>query len=274
MLVPRALIAFAMLLSAPIGRAQNAPSPVNPLMARALQAVCAHDLDPNRGNPARALQHLDLMRKKDPGNGFIAYLMAAAYAQKRDWAGAEREVAAGNRAAYHIQYVDRGPNRLYSGFARLRQLVRDCAAAAPSLGPDRGGQLLKETRVMAKRAAATEPRGLIPVLVGAALRGITDRALVQLYTGARRDKDAAIARRFEEVDRRWAEQLRNDARALVNKTDMEARARKHFTPKEWADLKAGRKVSPATLQKLAAITAEIDAVERPAADKALRSMPD
>jgi hypothetical protein len=90
----------------------------------------------------------------------------------------------------------------------LRQLGRDCAAAAPGLGVERGAALLQGVRGMAKRVASAQPRASLWVLTGISLLTIADRGLVQLYPAGAQTAAARKAAQLQAADQAWEKQAR------------------------------------------------------------------
>lgn len=273
-------ISFGLLLAAGCHSetvAADRSQAVNPAFATAYYAACA-DLAERRLNPDRAIKTLSPLRKQDPGNAMTPFVLAAAYARKQDWTSVMRELRAGNRAPQCIQYLkSTGPfefDALY--MSRVRQLARDGAAAAPGLGVARGSALLQSLRKMAKRVAASEPRGLAALATGAAIRSIVDKPLVALYEQAGRTAEAAHARKVRETDSQWMKSAHQDIDPSFQQTaDRGALCVRYGVTREEIDIfDSGQKLAPETQRKFAAMTAFIDTTERPLAEKWLRSMPD
>jgi hypothetical protein len=256
------------------GCSRNAPPPaVNSEMARSYETA-SKALTPNQQNTDEAVKTLAGARSKDPDNAMTAYLFAAALAKRKDWEGVSREIKAGNQAPHSVYYVDDSPFRVMRGLSTIRDLTRAVAAAAPALGVDKGADLLREVRAMGKKIAGTEPAGVVPVTGGGVVRQVADKALVSLYEKAGRASDADLARRLLSADKAWLDQVLAGAKAIEAKTDPSTLIRKHFTQEEWREYDNSRKVTPPVKAKLDAIKAEIDAIERPFAQKHLKSMPD
>jgi hypothetical protein len=256
------------------GCGRNAPPPaVNPDMARSYKAA-SEALRTSQGNTDDAVQALSKAKAQDQDNAMTAYLFAAALAKRKDWQGVSREIKAGNQAPHCVYYVDDTPFRVMPGMGSIRELARAAAAAAPSLGTDKGAELLTDMRVMAKKVAGAEPVGVVPVIVGGVVREISDKALVSLYTKEGRNADADRARTRQEADKAWLDGARADARAIEDKTDLSTLIRKHFTEEEWKEYDNGKHVTPAIKVRLDGIRDEVDSIERPLAQKLLKSMPD
>lgn len=267
------VIALAGLLAVP-GCGQKPIAAVNPEAAKTYATVSFQYLNATSADPDAAIRAIQEQQKKIPGNAMDSYLLALAYEMKHDWESAANALKEGNRASSCVHYVEGGPMSVVPGYARLRQFVRDCAAAAPGLGVEKGAALLQDARRMAKKVAGAEPRGLIPVLVGAALRAIADRALVSLYEKAGRAEDTKKAQALQAADKQWSDRIRAEFKETMDKTDLETLIRKHFTEAEWAATKQGTVVTPETKAKFDAMQKEMDTFERPLAEKALKDMPD
>jgi hypothetical protein len=250
---------------------------VNPAFAAVYVEAC-RDLTERSLNSDQAIRRLKPLRKQDPGNGMTPFLLAAAYARKQDWVSVTRELRAGNLAPRCILYLkSTGPFELYAVYcSRLRQLARDGAAAAPGLGVARGAVLLQSLRKMAKKVAAAEPQGLIPLVTGAAIRNIVDKPLVALYEKAGRTAEAARARRLREADSQWMQKARTDYEPSFRQTaDLGALCVRYgVTRDEIQVFDSGQKLSPETQRKFAAMTEFIDATEKPLAEKWIKTMPD
>jgi hypothetical protein len=251
---------------------------VNPVFAAAYVEVCTRDLTERRLNPDHAIKTLSPLRKQDPGNAMTSFLLAAAYARKQNWASVARELQAGNKAPSCVQYLkSTGPFELTAAcFPRLRQLARDGAAAAPGLGVARGAALLQSLRKMAKKVAASEPQGLVPMVSGAAIRAIVDKPLVALYEKAGRTAEAAHARRVQEADSQWSQKARSEFEPAFRQTgDLGALSVRYgVTRDEIQAFDSGQNLSPEAQRKFAAMTEFVDATEKPLAEKWLKTMPD
>jgi hypothetical protein len=250
---------------------------VNPAFATAYVQACRNLTELNL-NPDQAIRTLNPLRKQDTGNAMTPFLLAAAYARKQDWANVTRELGAGNKAPLCVQYLkSTGPFELNAAyFLTLNQLARDAAAAAPGLGVARGAALLQSLRKMAKKVAASEPQGLIPVVSGTKIRIIVDKPLVALYEKAGRTAEAQHARTVQEADKQWKQQAQSDFDPAFRQTaDLGALSVRYgVTRDEIQAFDSGQNLSPETQRKFAAMTEFIAATEKPLAEKWLKTMPD
>ena len=230
-----------------------------------------------KAKPDQAIRSLQKLAEQDRGNALPSYFLAAAYAQKKDWISTARELKAGNGAAYCVAYqrkekmLDITPN-----FVVLREMAKNCGAAAPALG-DSGEVLLGEIRKMGTRITAMEPKMIINVLVGIAIRAIADKNLVTCYKKAGRTQDAETAQGRYDTERAWAQspQFKEDSgRNEPESEDKRLFAKYDVTEKQVTEAMAG-KSQPADVQKkLTALNAELLERERTHTEKLLKSLPE
>ena len=228
--------------------------------------------------PDKAIGSFTELGKQDQGNALNSYYLAAAYAKKGAWTDVTRALEAGNDAPYCVVYqredamLDIAPN-----LSALRDLTRDCAAAAQTMSGDRGETLLLDARKMGTRIAGAEPKMLINVLVGVALHSIADRNLAQLYSGKGRTKDAEAAQQRMDTERAWAQSP--ETKAVVGGSVDTGQndslfAKYGLTAKEVTAAMAGKSQPAATKKKLKALNVELLAREKTHAEELLKTMPE
>jgi hypothetical protein len=131
---------------------------------------------------------------------------------------------------------------------------------------------------MAKRIASVEPASELWVLVAAWVRQIADRALVDLYDRNGRSTDAARARTLQSADSESAQKTRSDfeaAQSRLDTSDLSTLVRRYgLTNEELRAYERGGPLPPATRMKIDTMTREVDALEGPLVEKALKAMPD
>jgi hypothetical protein len=275
--MPRSRILLFCFAALPVGCSKSAAGPVNAEYARIYETVCNQYLKGEQPQPDAAITALEDLRKKEGSNAMTSYLLATAYAAKQDWDRVSKELHAGNEVTRCAQYVNEGLAAYWTfpAYARLRDLARSCAAAAPGMGPEKGTALLKEVRVMAKRVAAGEPPTVIGVLVGMALNAIADRGLEETYAKAGRTAEAEQARRRSAAFKDWGTAMRKEFEANARTTDFAAMmSRTGMSRKEAAQLEQDPNPKTEALKrKVQVMNRELAAAEKPMIDKALKTWP-
>jgi hypothetical protein len=256
-----------------IARRDPAQRAINPELFNAYQATAM------TAGPDDAIRALQGLQKRDSRNALNHYLLAAALARKRNWTEVARELEAGNKAPECLIYrVNGTPFAPLPNMATLRQLARDCIAAAPGLGVDRGAALLQDVRGMSKRVATAEPRSSLHVLVAMATAAMADSALVRLYASQAASTPAKRARQLQAADQAWAKRAQATAQAELARSDYanpaRLQARYGVTNEEMRALSAGGKPAAATQAKVDAMGRDFAAADRALADRMLQGMPD
>jgi hypothetical protein len=235
--------------------------------------------EPLLAKPDQAVATLAGLKKQDWGNALPSYLLAAAYARKGDWPGCLKQLREGNAAPRCVYYVtEEGLLRRFDGYTTLRRLAIDCAGAAPRLGLEKAPEILTEVERMGKRVANGLPKDPATVMAGVSIRGIAQGALVDLYDSLQRRADSDRARARRAMLRQWSERTaKTFAEAMDPKGILhpETLLRKHrLTPQEVRDYMSGQKRSAKTKQKLMEMTREVEKLQQPLVEKALKEMPE
>ncbi len=187
-----------------------------------------HDRSP------QAVANLQDLHRKDSENGMSAYLLAAAYSQSSDWKQAATLLQTGNRAPTHrVPQQSSNSPHLFAPLGPLRTLTAKACTEAPRLGRERGGELLREVRVMGLRVAACKPHSTFSVLTGAVILERADKALVSLYGAAGQSVERDRAKKVLARDQQWTGTVRVTCRAAAAGLDPESAIRRSFTEAEW-----------------------------------------
>ena len=259
-------------------RVHKAPPPPTVNTTLAVKYRKSSDLLKVNAAPDKAIDSFKELGKQDQDNALNSYYLAAAYGKKGAWTDAARELEAGNDAPYCVAYqredalLDIAPN-----LAALRELTRECGAAAQTMSGDRGETLLLDARKMGTRIAGADPKMLINVLVGVAVHTVADRNLVQYYTGKSRTKDAEAAQQRMDTERAWAQSPEFKEASGQNEDanrDRALFAKHNLTAQEVTAALAGKSQSAATKKKLSALNSELMAREKTQAEKLLKAMPE
>jgi hypothetical protein len=235
--------------------------------------------EPILAKPDQSITALASLKKQDAENALPSYLLAAAYARKEDWADCLKHLKEGNAAPRCVYYVtEEGLLRRFDGYTTLRRLAIDCAGAAARLGLEKAPELLREVDRMGKRVANGLPKDPATVMAGISIRGISQGALVDLYDSTQRGADSDRARASRAHLRQWSERTaRSFAEAVDPKGKLypETLLRKHkLTPQEVRDYMNGSKRPAETKKKLMEMTREVEELQRPLVEKALKEMPE
>ena len=258
-------------------RKSETPSVLNPALAANYNKIGAL-LKPNAEPSDQAVRSLKELTQRDAKNALGHYLLAAAYAKKSQWTDTLGELKAGNDADYCVAYQEE--DALFGklpNYAALRDLTRNCAAAAPTLSGNRGEPLLLAARGMGTRIARMEPQMLISLLVGVAMRSITDRGLVSLYSNAGRTKDAEAAQARLNAERAWTKspQFRTESGLDQAEAEQDALlAKYHVTGREVLAASNGIKMPADKRKRIVAFNKTTLERERTRTEKLLQSLPE
>ena len=252
------------------------PAIVNPTFASTYQSVARDSFGGDSRNSDRAISSLALISQAEPNNAFTFYVIAAAYANKGDWASVTRNLDTGNKAPYCVYYqLDTLPIRETACLAIIRQMALRCAAVSPQLDIQQGSNLLQSVRAMAKHIAGMDPKMTLNPFIAAFARAIADDALVRSYTKAGMTDATARAKMQQHADAVWAQAVNHEVGLLLkDEIDTGIKTRLNISKPEF-DAMSGRKpLSPETSKKMDAMTVEKDTVITPVIDKLVQSMPD
>jgi hypothetical protein len=226
---------------------------------------------PDVNKAEQAIQQILKGVQKDPSNGYWYYLMAAAHAQKGQTAQAVKDLQKGNQQTGCYLYVTgKTASDVYKSYGPpgtvLRQLIRDLAAQTPGWGTEAGAEALQAAWTMGGKVAGQEPKLLINVLTGYALRSLAIRELARLYERAGLSQQAQAARDLEAKTKQWYDSVK----AIVEEhyAWMNAECRK------WGvTLDQLNNPPPELKEKVEDLVAQIFQKERAAVEQALRTMP-
>jgi hypothetical protein len=261
-----------------MGFQKGTPSPsyINPNLEKKYNTFA----DQIKTKPAQAISAIKARRKQQPGNAIDAYLLAAAYAKSGDWDNVSKEIKVGNTAPTCIHYVRSDSlNRVFKPFVSIRQMARDCSAAAPTLGFEKGLALLNDARQMATKIIYSEPRIFTVALVGIAVRSVVNRGFTNFYRDRNLLSKAKEARQVEAIDKEWFQKAKAELQPLLDENKLFdlllevglTSAEIRYYTSETSE--RGRPLSKYGRRKIEALSRMLEARERKNLDRILTTLP-
>lgn len=226
-----------------------------------------------RDKPDEAVKELAQKKAADPTNATISYMTALAYAEKKDWDNVLKEINAGNAAEKSfLDTKSKDVNEVIPGFSSMAGIATKVKKEMANIKPDTLKALCNSIDKMSNRLMSTEPKCLVGLLQGMAMK----QQIISIKLDSAKKANDKAAQTAAENEKKALDKWVMAMMPAINENkiaESETYKKHGFDFKELSKPGAMAKLSDEDKKKLEQVWLDILEVNRKTVDEVLKLQP-